>query len=111
MWLLMPIICTDREIAPPLKFTLQSSPISENFGRSLDFCFWAVRCAPALKFIPTPGRFIVLALDCVRVNVRRRTDRGVPQTLRHYRQRHTVGKQMRPMAVAQGVQASALRKR
>jgi hypothetical protein len=86
----MPIICTDRGTAPPLKFNLQSSRISENLGRSLDFCVWAVRCAPALKFIPTPGGVIVLAAERMRVHIHRRSDRRVAEALCSYRQRHPI---------------------
>ncbi len=46
---------------------------------------------PPLKLVPPQGRLIVLASDRVCVYLRRRPHRGVPQALRHYRQRHAIG--------------------
>ena len=77
---------------------------------SLEFSVQATPGSPALKLIPPQGRLIVLPSDRVRVNLRRRPHRGVPQALRHHRQRHAISQQVRPVAVAQGVQARALGK-
>ena len=77
-WTIMPIIYTDREIAPPLKVRLwlRTGLFTDlrNLGRLLDFCFWGVRCSPALKLVPTPGRVIVLAAKRVGVHIHRRSD-------------------------------------
>ena len=77
---------------------------------SLEFSFYAIPDSAPLKLIPAQGRLIVLASDSVRVNLRRRPDRGVPQALRYHRKRHAIGQQVRPVAVTQGVQACALGK-
>ena len=78
--------------------------------RLLEFSFRAVSGSPALKLIPPPRRVIVLTAQGVRVNLRRRPHRGVPQALRHYGQRYPIRQQMRPVAVAQRVQARPLGK-
>jgi hypothetical protein len=52
--------------------------------------FKAIPGSPALKLIPPPRRLIVLAAESVRVYLRRRPHRGVPQALRHHRQRYPI---------------------
>ena len=50
--------------------------------------------SPTLKLIPSLRRLIVLAAQGVRVYVRRRPHRGVPQALRYHRQRYPIGQQV-----------------
>ena len=52
---------------------------------SLEFSLEAIAGSAALKLVPTPRRVVVLAAQCMRVNVRRRPDRGVPQALGNHR--------------------------
>ena len=67
---------------------------------SLEFSFYAIPGSAALKFVPAQGRLVVLASDRMRVDLRRRPHRGVPEALRHHRQWHTIGQQVRPVTVA-----------
>src|SRR5580698_9303743 len=63
----------------------------------------------ALKLLPFPSRFVILAVNHVTINFLRRPYRPMPQTRGHRRQWYTAGQQVRAVRVSQRVEARALR--
>lgn len=66
----------------------------------LEFFSRVIPGLPPLKLIPAQGRFVILAVNRVTVNLRGYARGGVAEALGNHRQWHAHRDQMRPVAVA-----------